>query len=392
MALESLLPAAYSRGIRIITNGGGVNPEEAAGQIENIARKNGLSGLRIAVIRGDDILDKLDKCLEKGWRFVNLDTGEEDIGRIRDRIVSAHAYIGSDSIIDALRDGADIVITGRCSDNALYVAPIMHEFGWKFEEPYWNLINSAVTTGHIIECAEWCSGQGTNLWERLPDPESLGYPIAEFYEDGTAVITKVPDTGGLVNEWTVKEQLVYEVHDPANYIMPDGIADMTTLKLEDLGNDRVRISDMSGRMRPDSLKVQIGYSDGYIAEGMSIIPAPKALTKARRADEIGWRKPSAMGIKHEDAEVRIDYIGINSLLGPIVSIPDEDSINEIGRRIAVKGKTPGEAQLIMAMFIDLTPVGTGFSAPSKPRAVTALWPTLIPREDVATDYIIKEVR
>jgi len=391
LSLDLLLPAAYRKGIKIITNGGGVNCEEAANQVESIAKKNGLTGLKIAVVHGDDILDKIQSSQEKGWKFVNLDTDEGDINTINDRIVSAHAYIGSDSIIEALEAGADIVITGRCSDNALYVAPIMHEFKWKFEKPYWNRIGAAVNVGHIIECAEWCCGQGSNMWERLPAPENLGYPIAEFYEDGTAIITKLPESGGLVNEWTVKEQLVYEVHDPANYLMPDGITDMTTLKLEDLGNDRVRVSNMSGKPRPDTLKVQIGYSDGYIAEGMSIISAPKALTKARRADEIGWRRLKAMGLKPEDVEIRIDYIGINSLLGSIITIPDENSISEIGRRIVAKGKTPAEAQILMAMFLDMTPVGTGFSAPSRPRAVTALWPTLIPREDVPTTFTIKEV-
>ena len=392
--MKLILPPAYKKGIKIITNGGGVNCQEAANQVLDISEENGLTDIKIGIVRGDDILDKLDDCRRKGWRFKNLDTGEQDINGIRDRVVSAHAYIGADGIIGALGEGANVVITGRVSDNALFVAPIMHEFGWKSEEPYWNLVGAAVTVGHIVECASWCCGQSSVLWQEVPKPWAIGNPIAEFYEDGTAIITKVPGTGGMVNEWTIKEQLVYEVHDPRDYIMPDGIADMTTLKLEDLGNDRVRVTNMSGKPRPDTLKVQIGYSDGYIAENLTIIGAPKALSKARRMEEIGWEKLKQTGLRREDLDVRIDYVGINSLLGSIVPVPDEDSINEIGLRVAAKAKTAAEAQNIIFVFslaATGTPVGVGFSAPSRPRPVVALWPTLVPREEVQVDFVIKEV-
>lgn len=391
--MKLILPPAHKKGIKIITNGGGVNCEEAANQVLNIAKENGLTEVNVGIVRGDDVLTKLDDCRGKGWKFNNLDTGEEDIDRIRDRIVSAHAYIGADGIIGALGEGANVVITGRVSDNALFVAPIMHEFGWKFEEPYWDLIGAAVTVGHIIECASWCCGQNSVLWQKVPKPWAIGYPMAEFYEDGTAIITKVPGTGGMVNEWTVKEQLVYEVHDPRNYVMPDGIADMTTLMLEDLGDDRVRVANMTGKPRPDTLKVQIGYSDGFIAENLTIIGAPKVLSKAKRMEEVGWERLKQMGLKRENLEVRIDYIGINSLLGPVAPIPDEDSINEIGFRVAAKAKTAAEAQMIVSAFAVLTgtPVGVGFSAPRQPRPVIALWPTLIPREEVLIDFVVREV-
>jgi len=391
--MKMLLAPAHRKGIKIITNGGGVNCEEAANQVLNIARENNLNDLKIGIVSGDDILDKLDGCKNKGWKFRNLDTGEDDIDSIRERIVSAHAYIGADGIIGALGEGAHVVITGRVSDNALFVAPIMHQFGWKYQEPYWNLIGAAVTVGHVIECASWCCGQNSVLWERMPMPWALGYPIAEFYEDGTAIITKAPGTGGMVNEWTIKEQLVYEVHDPQNYLMPDGIADLTTLKLEDLGNDRVRISNMTGKPRPDTLKVQIGYSDGYIAENLTIIGAPRALAKAKRMEEVGRERLKQMGMNPDKLRMRVDYVGINSLLESVVPMPGEDSVTEVGLRIAAKAKTAVEAQRIVASFgmMTGTPVGVGFSAPRAPRPVIALWPTLIPRDEVPINFVVKGV-
>jgi hypothetical protein len=392
--MKLLLAPAHKKGITIITNGGGVNCEEAANQVLNIARENGLNDLKIGVVNGDDIMGKLDDCRKKGWAFRNLDTGEDDIDSIKDRIVSAHAYIGGDGIMGALGAGANVVITGRVSDNALFVAPIMHEFGWNYAEPYWNSIGAAVTVGHIIECASWCCGQNSVLWDRVPRPWDIGYPIAEFHEDGTAIITKVPGSGGMVNEWTVKEQLVYEVHDPRNYLMPDGIADLTTLRLEDLGDDRVRITNMSGKPRPDTLKVQIGYADGFIAENMTIIGAPHALRKARHMEEVGRARLQQMGLGGENVEVRVDYVGINSLLGPVAPMPEEDSVNEVGLRIAAKTKTAQEAQRIVAAFgiMTGTPLGVGFSAPRAPRPVIALWPTLIPRDEVPVNFVIKGVQ
>jgi len=393
--MKLILAPAYKQGVKIITNGGGVNCEEAVNQVVNIAKENRLTGLKIGMVRGDDVLDKLEGCRKKGWKFNNLDTGEDDIDNIKDRIISANAYIGADGIIGALGEGANVVIAGRVSDNALYVGPIMYEFGWKFEQPYWDLIGSAVTIGHIIECGNWCCGHQSVLWEKVPKPWAIGHPIAEVYDDGTSIITKVSGTGGMVNEWTIKEHLVYEVHDPRNYIMPDGVADMTTLRLEDLGKDRVRVTNMSGKPRPNTLKVQIGYSDGFIAENLCIIGAPKALSKARRIEEIGWERLKQAGLRPEDLEVRIDYIGINSLLRPIVPVPDEDSITEIGLRIAAKAKTAEEAQGIVNAFATPmhsgAPLGVGFSAPHRPRPVVALWPTLIPREEVSIDFTMRGV-
>jgi hypothetical protein len=389
--MKQILPEAYKKGIKIITNGGGVNPEAAADQILNIARENNLTDIKVAIVKGDNIAGRIDDLLRKGWKFTNLETGEDDISKIKDNILIANAYIGADSIIDALADGADVVITGRCSDSALFVAPVMHEFGWKYEDKYWSKIGAAITIGHTLECADFLTGVASPVWESVPKPEEVVYPLAEVSEDGTAILEMPSSGGGLLNEWTVKSQLVYEVHDPQNYLMPDGVADMTAVKLEDLGNNRVKMSNMTGKRRPDTLKVIIGYPGGFIAEMINYISAPKALTKARRIEEIGWKNMAKYGYKRENADVQVDYIGVNSMLKSIVPIPDEEKINEIGLRVAARGKNPLEAGLMAVSFIDTTPVGFTISVPSKPRSYISLWPTLIPREEVPTNFIMKRL-
>lgn len=389
--MKQILPEAYKKGIKIITNGGGVNPEAAADQILNIARENNLKDIKVAIIKGDNIAGRLDELLKKGWKFTNLETGEDDISKIKDNILIANAYIGSDSIIDALEAGADVIIAGRCSDSALFVAPMMHEFGWKFEDKYWSKIGAAITIGHTLECADFLTGVASPVWESVPKPEEIVYPLAEVSEDGTAILEMPSSGGGLLNEWTVKSQLVYEVHDPKNYLMPDGVADMTAVKVQDIGNNRVKLSNMTGKRRPDTLKVIIGYPGGYIAEIMHYISAPKALTKARRVEEIGWKNLAKYGYKPESVDIEIDYIGVNSILKSIVPIPDEDKINEIGLRVAARGKNPLEAGMIAISFMDMSPVGFTVSVPSKPRSYISLWPTLIPREEVPTNFIMKRL-
>ncbi|MDY7035848.1 MAG: acyclic terpene utilization AtuA family protein [Thermodesulfobacteriota bacterium] len=393
--MKMFLAPAFERGITITSNGGGANIEEAVNQVLKIGKEKGLTGLKVAQILGDDVMGRLDEIRKKGWKFKNRDTGEEDIDRIKDKIVAANVYIGSDAVVEALEEGANVIIGGRIADSTLHVAPLIYEFGWKFEEPYWDLLNAAVTIAHIIECSDWCTGAGSVLWEDIPEYWNVGYPIAEVSEDGTAIISKVNRTGGLLNSWTVKEHLVYEVHDPANYIMPDGIADLTTIHVEDLGDNKVRVSNMSGKPRPDTLKIQIGYLDGYITEGMIVIGAPKVLAKAKKVEEIAWEKLKKEGITREDLDdIRIDYIGLNSIFGPTLPFPPEDSIREIGMRVAVRAKTPELAEAVRFAFQMAGMVLVGWTTgggPARPRPVVALWTSLIPREEVPVNFKIKEV-
>jgi hypothetical protein len=390
--MRAILPACRERGVKVITNAGGANPEAGADEVVKVAQELGLTGLKIAVILGDDLSGRIDGLRSKGWKFKNLDTGEEDIDRIKDKIVGAYAYIGADSMVDALGQGADVIVAGRVSDNAMYVAPFMHEFGWDFKDPYWDRIGSAITVGHVIECSGCCCGGCSNVWKDAPRLWEIGFPIAEMDESGDAVITKAPGSGGLVNQWTVKEHLVYEIHDPRNYLMPDGIADFTTLNLEEIGKDQVRITGMSGKPRPDTLKVGLGYEDGFIGEGIIFFSWPDAYEKAKRAEEIIRERFKAINLDAE--ELRIDYVGSNILHGSVAPEP-ECELNESGLRVAAKTRTRSEAYKIRREVTHLwvlAGVGSHMAVPTDPRPVISYWPTLLPREEVPTRMIIKEVK
>ncbi len=389
--MKKLLPVTAPKGIKMITNAGGANPRQAAVEVKKVAKELELARMKIGVVSGDDILPYIEEIRAQGWKFKNLDTGEEDIDRIKENIVAANVYIGADPIIEVLRDGADLVIAGRVSDNALYVGPLMYEFGWEYSDQYIDRIAAAITIGHIIECSCCVTGGMSNMWKVSERPWEIGFPIAEVYENGEAVITKTPDSGGIVNEWTVKEHLLYEIMDPANYMMPDGIADFTAVRLSEEGRNRVRVSNMKGKKRPDTLKVCIGYRDGFIGEGLIFFPWPDALDKAKYAEKWVRERFRRLNVQFED--LRIDYIGVNMLLGEVAPIEDKD-FNEVGLRIAGKTRTWEEAELVRREATHLWttgPIGSSFGVPLNVRPVIALWPSLVPRETVRIQTQIMEV-
>ena len=390
--MKKLLPVTAPKGIKMITNAGGANPLQAALEVKKVIKSMKLGPMRIGVVSGDDVLPSLDEIRGQGFKFTNMDTGEEDIDRIRGDIVAANAYTGADEIITELRNGADVIITGRVSDNALYVGPLMHEFGWEYTDEYVNQVAAAVTIGHIIECSACVTGGMSNMWKASERPWASGFPIAEVFENGDAIITKTPDSGGIVNTWTVKEHLLYEVLDPHNYLMPDGIGDFSTIKLNDVGPNRVKVSNLSGKKRPDTLKLCIGYRDGYIGEGMVLFPAPDALEKARFAEQWLRERFKILGVEFE--ELRIDYIGVNTLHGEAAEIEDKD-YNEVGIRVAGKAGTRQEAETVRREATHLWtqgPIGSSFGTPMNVRPVIKLWPTLVPRELVRTESQLMEVK
>ena len=391
--MKALLPVTVKKGIRMLTNAGGANPVQAGLEVIKVARDMKITGFKVGIVEGDDILHRLDDIASEGWTFVNLDTGEEGLDRVKDKIVSANVYIGADELINALEEGADVVVAGRCSDNALYVAPIMHEFGWQFDhKAYVDKIASAITIGHVVECTLGCTGGMSNLWKVVKNSHRIGFPIAEVYENGDAVITKVEDSGGLVCEWTVKEHLLYEVHDPSRYVMPDGVADFTSLSIIEEGENRVRIRGVKGDKRPDTLKVCIGYEDGFIGEGMVFFPWPDALDKALWAKE--WIRKRIEYVGVEPRELRIDLMGVNMLGGETVVLPERCEMNEVGLRVVARTNTYREADAIRREVTHLWlagPIGTSFGVPFTPRPVVALWPTLVPREMVKTTSFVMEV-
>lgn len=390
--MKRMLPITTPKGIKMITNAGGANPLQAALEVKKVIEELNLGPMKIGVVSGDDIFSYIDEIRKEGWKFKNLDTGEEDIDRIRENVVAANAYTGADEIITELKNGADLVITGRVSDNALYVGPLMYEFDWKYTDEYIDRIAAAVTIGHIIECSACVTGGMSNMWKVTERPWDIGFPILEVFENGDAIVTKTPGSGGIVNQWTVKEHLLYEVADPNNYLMPDGIGDFSRIKLIEEERNRVRVTNLGGKKRPDTLKVCIGYRDGYIGEGQALFPAPDALEKARFAKKWVQERFKKSGIQFE--ELRFDFIGINTLHGEAAEIEDKN-YNEVGLRIAGKTKTRQEAEAVRREATHLWtqgPIGSSFGTPMNVRPVIKLWPSLVPRESVRVESHMMEVK
>ncbi len=389
---KGILKGAAEKGIKVITNGGAANPEGGADSVVAIAKEMGVKGLTIGAITGDDIMPILDDIRSRGWKFTNLDTGEQDIDRVRDKIVAANVYTGADQVIESLKAGCQIIIGGRLSDNSLYVGPVMHEFGWDFTAPHVDRIASAILVAHLLECGAVVTGLLSSIWKEIPEPWKIGHPIAEFYENGDAIITKPPNTGGKVNQWTIKDQMVYEVHDPNNYIMPDGISDFTSAKVEEVGPDQVKISQVRGKPRPDTLKVCIGFRDGFITETGCYVSWPDAWEKAQAVTEVIKRRAKDV-YQIEAEEFLVDYVGVNSLAGPSAPPPDPE-INEIYVRIAVKTRDQENAAKVRALGGDVAggslPAGTAFHTPLGTRPVVSLWPTLVPRSEVHEKLILKK--
>ena len=389
---DALLPAR-EHGVGLITNGGGANPDAAAVAAARVACEHQAPDTRIGVITGDDLTDRLAEIRASGWHFTHLESGEDDIDRIADRIVAVSAYTGSEGVIEALDDDADVVIGGRLADSALYCGPLMRHFGWSFDGDE-ERIGAALTVGHVLECAGIASGGMSSQWRLSRDPWRLGFPLAEVAADGSAVVTKVPGTGGVINQWTIKEHLLYEVHDPFDYRLPDGVVDMAGVDVTEIGPDTVRLTGMSGRARPDTLKVQIGYEDGWIAEGRTLLPWPDALEKADFCERLVRERIRHLGVEPE--EMHFDRVGWDALAGPAAPAPPAGhQPNEVELRMVAKCRTRREGEVARrAMLLPATagPVGTAFGAPLPLRKVVALWPTLVPRDLVPRTVRVRSAK
>ena len=296
--MERILPILAERRIRVTCNAGGVNPHGCAQAVAAVARGQGQRGkLRIGVVTGDDLLGRLDGLLTGGHELKNLDTGRP-LSDVRDRVLAANAYLGAGPVVQALRGGADIVITGRVTDTGLTLGPLMHAFGWRSDA--WDLLAAGTVAGHIIECGAQSSGGNCLVdWERIPDLANVGYPIVDAEPDGTFSITKHPDTGGRISVAGVTEQLVYEMGNPAEYITPDCVADFTSIHLAQAGKDRVRVSGVRGRPATDQLKVSIAYFYGYKAVGTLMYAWPDAYKKAQAADGVLRQRLADLGLEFE---------------------------------------------------------------------------------------------
>jgi hypothetical protein len=372
------------RGVKVVANAGGVNPVACAQEVRRVAPQ-----LKVAVVLGDDVFHRIDEFLGDGLSMRNMDTGAPLV-TIRDRILSANAYIGAFPLAEALATGADVVIAGRCTDTALALAPMIQRYGWKTDD--WDYLAAGTIAGHIVECGAQCTGGNCQVdWQSIPDMANIGYPIIEAEPDGVFSITKHPGTGGRVTTDTIKEQLLYELGDPKNYITPDCTADFTTIHLTNAGPDRVRVTGIKGGPRTDSLKLSISYSDGWKAIGTLVYTAPQALEKARAADRIVRQRLARLGLAFD--EIYTEFFGVNACNGP-VAVPVADP-PEVQLRIGVRGqeKKPIDrfTRELIPLVLNGPPTATGFGEGRPPvREVVAFWPALIPRDRIQTRVEVVE--
>jgi hypothetical protein len=370
--MRAVLPICAAKGIKVVTNMGAANPEAAARRTAEIARALGLS-LKIAAIVGDDVLEA---CKDSELPLLEIDGTMRQLGN---RVLSANAYLGAAPMVQALEQGADVVITGRASDPALFMAPMIHAFGWSMDD--WNLLGQGTVAGHLLECAGQITGGyfADPGFKDVPGLARLGFPVGEVGEDGSLVITKVAGSGGAVTAATCKEQLLYEVHDPRRYIQPDVVADFSSVTIEQIGPDRVRIGGGRGTARTDTLKVSVGYVDGFIGEGQISYAGPGAVARGRLALEIVRERLKLTGVA--SSELRFDLIGIDSLHGEALSAGRAEPY-EVRIRVTGRTETMREAVRIgneVETLYTNGPAGGG-GATKSAREVVAVASVLLPRE------------
>lgn len=387
--MEQILHIVVQKNIKVITNGGGVNPQSCRDAIFEIAKRLNIKGLRIGVVHGDDIYGRIDELSKSGVDLKNMETGDS-LTTVRDRLQSSNVYFGAFPIAQALREGAQIVLTGRATDTGLTLAPMINEFGWK--ESDHDKLAAGIVAGHILECGGQSSG-GNYLkdWRNVPDLANIGFPIAEAHPDGTVYITKHDGTGGLVSVDTVKEQLLYEIGNPNEYITPEVIADFTSIKLEQAGNDRVKVFDVRGKPPTEFYKVSMAYFDGYYAVGTLTYGWPDALEKAKAADKIMRKRLKDLGFEYD--EFNTEFLGYNSCHGPLSPMPAE--LNEVVLRVAVRSKNfeavDAFGRQLVPLLLTGPPTVTGFgSGRPKPQDVVAYWPSLIKKSLVKPEVEVRE--
>ncbi|MDQ1637819.1 MAG: hypothetical protein QOF62_1158 [Pyrinomonadaceae bacterium] len=390
--MKQILPACVERDIRVTANAGGVNVAGCAAAVKEVARELGLSAkLKIGIVTGDDIMPRIDELLARGVEMRNMDNGAT-LDTVRDQIQSANVYLGAAPLVQALNGGARIVITGRATDTGLTLAPLIHEFGWASDD--WNRLAAGTIAGHIIECGAQCSGGNCQYeWRSIPNLANVGFPIVEASPDGSFVITKHERTGGWVIIPSVKEQLVYEMGDPHDYITPDCVADFTTVQLEYEGRDRVRVFGIEGRPATDTFKVSISYSAGYKAVGTLVYSWPDAYDKAQAADRILRGRLDRLGLKFD--EILTEFVGANATHGPLAGKPSPD-LPEVQLRVGVRGQNRSDVERFTKEIAPLVLTGppgvTGFAG-GRPKVeeIVAYWPALIPKSEIVPKVELIEV-
>src|SRR5581483_5244579 len=376
--MRAVLPHCLKRGTKMISNQGWINPEGAAQRIVHWLREFGAHGWKVAAVSGglitDCVLQLTDRILENG----------QPTSTLAANLVSAEVYLGAEPIVDALKQGAHIVVSGRVADPSIFMAPMMYEFGWDALDH--RKLGPGNGIGHLMECGAQVTGGyfADPGFKDVPEPWNLAFPIAEVEPDGSCVLTKVAGTGGAVTLQTVKEQLLYEVHDPANYLTPDVVVDFTTTQLEQIGLDRVRVTNISGKPRTPTLKVSIGCAEGFIGEDMFFYAGPGALRRAQLAKKILEERFKI--VKLDAEEVRIDFLGINAIHGEM-SPKNGPEPYEVAVRVAARTKTREEAFKVGREVDGMAVSGVGMTGKRVPhqdrtREIIGVWSSLVPREKI----------
>lgn len=376
--IDEMLPEIISKGIRVVSNAGGVNPNACKDAIIESARKHNIEDLKVAVVDGDDILENLSQLIEEGHQLRNMETGEL-ITKIEEKLLSANVYFGAVPVVEALRQGADIVITGRVTDTGLTLGPMVHEFGWGFDE--YDKLAAGTIAGHIIECGGQVTGGNFTDWKTVDDLADIGFPIIEAFPDSTFYVTKHKNSGGLINEMTVKEQLLYEIGDPSEYITPDVIADFTSVQLKEIEENKVMVSGIEGRPETDTYKISASYNDGYKITSSLVYSWPDAVNKALAASEILQKRAENLGLHFED--FRTELVGLNACDENRDRLAqNHQELNEVEMRISARGKDKDDLDRFgkeIAPLILTGPSGvTGFAG-GRPKSseVIAYWPALL---------------
>lgn len=384
--MQAVLPGCVRRGTKIVTNQGWINPVGAAERIAKHLDALGAKGIKIAAVTGSLITDRVTALAE-----TILENGEP-VASLSETLISAEAYLGAEPIVEALRGGAQIVVTGRVADPSLFLAPMIHEFGWTENDVA--KLGQGTGIGHLMECGAQVTGGyfSDPGFKDVPDPWDLAFPIAEVESDGSTVIAKVAGSGGAINLMTVKEQLLYEVHDPANYITPDVVADFTTARLEQIGENRVRVSGIGGKPRTPTLKVSMGCTEGFIGEDMFFYAGPGALRRAKLAKRILEERFRIVDLKAED--VRVDFVGLNAIHGEATPA-DAPEPYEVAVRVAARTKTREEALKIGREIDGMAVSGVAMTGKRVPhqdrtREIIGIWSALVPRETVPYDIHWRE--
>ncbi|MBD2860188.1 DUF1446 domain-containing protein [Spongiibacter sp. KMU-158] len=389
--LKIIMPQCQQKGIKILCNAGGVNPRACVDAIKSTLQEMGMSGIKIAMADGDDLLPQIHELIDGGEPFTNLDNGGS-ISEIRDRITSANAYTGAEPLVEALKQGADIIVTGRTADPSLVLAPLMYEFGWA-EDDY-DKKAAGTIIGHLLECGAQSTGGNFTDWRDVPDFAHIGYPIAEVSADGSFVLTKHEGSGGLVNEDTVASQLLYELGDPENFLSPDCTSDFTSIQLEQVGENRVRASGIKGRAPTDSYKVSMSFANGYRVLGQLTFTGPDAVAKAELGAEIIFERCAMYGKPIPEDKRFVEVFGNAACYKGAIADPVQPS--EVLLRVGAKSHDREQLEILgreIAPLVTAGPIGvTGYAGSrARPTEIIGYWPTLVKKSKVTTRYIVEEI-